>query len=223
MKITYNMKVAIIGANGKVGRIITQKMSDAADFDPTAIIRKEEQKAHFDSIGVPVIVESIENSEKDISKALSGFDAMVFTAGSGAKTGYDKTMEVDLYGAIKCINVAMDNGVNRFIMVSASFSDEPTKWPSAMRPYYIAKHLADKELTRSGLDYTILRPVRLTDDEEEGKIMINTDANKLNKEIPRSAVAETVLQVLSNKSTYGKVMEMSEGEREIGEAIDRFV
>lgn len=217
------MKVAIIGANGKVGRIIAQKMGDATGFEPTAIIRKEEQKAYFDSIDVPAIVESVENSEEYISKAVAGFDAVVFTAGSGAKTGYDKTMEVDLYGAIKTINASEIEEVKRFVMVSASFSDEPTRWPSAMRPYYIAKHLADKELTRSSLDYTILRPVRLTDEEEEGKIKIETDPYQLNKEIPRSAVAETVLQVLPEKSTHGKIMAMSEGEDEINQAIDRFI
>ncbi len=217
------MKVAIIGANGKVGRIIAQKMSDAPDYEPTAIIRKEEQKAYFDSIDVPVIVESVESPEEDISKALSGFDAVVFTAGSGAKTGYDKTMEVDLFGAIKTMQAAKKSDVMRFVMVSAALSDDPSGWKSAMRPYYIAKHLADKELTRSGLDYTILRPVRLTDDKDKGKIMIEEDPHKLNKEISRTAVAQSALETLSNKSTHGKILPMSEGPLEIREAIRQLV
>lgn len=216
------MKVVIIGANGKVGKLVAQKLSASEIHEPTALIRKEEQKPYFDSIGVSVIVESIESPEETIADTIKGFDAVVFSAGSGAKTGYDKTIEIDLYGAIKVINAAKQNNIKRFIMVGAAFSDDPASWNSNMKPYYIAKHLADKELIRSGLDYTILRPVRLTDDEEAGKIMIHSDPHQLEKEIPRTAVAETILQILEDKSTYGKVLEMSEGDLAIEEAVQQF-
>lgn len=218
------MKVIIIGANGKVGRLIAQKMSVSDEFEPTALIRKEEQKAYFDSIKVPVIVESIENSEEKIATAVKGFDAVVFSAGSGGSTGPDKTIEVDLFGAVKTIEAAKANNISRFVMVSAALSDDPSSWTAeGMKPYYIAKHMADKELKRSGLDYTILRPVLLTDDADAGTITIESDPHQLNKEIPRAAVAETVLEVLPNKSTYGKIFEMSQGPSEITEAIKEFV
>lgn len=215
------MKVVIIGANGKIGKLVAQKLSASEKYEPTALIRKEEQKPYFDSIDVPVIVESIESPEEKIAEAIKGFDAVVFSAGSGAKTGYDKTVEVDLYGAIKAIHASKQNHIKRFIMVGAAFSDEPSFWSGAMRPYYIAKHLADQELSRSGLDYTILRPVRLTDEEEAGKITIQADPNQLDKEIPRVAVAETILQILDAPSTYGKILEMSEGSLEIEEALQK--
>lgn len=217
------MKVVIIGANGKVGRLIAQKMSASNEFEPTALIRKEEQKAYFDSIGVPAIVESIESPEEVIAEAIKGFDAVVFSAGSGGATGADKTIEVDLFGAVKSIEAAKANGISRFVMVGAALSDDPSAWSSKMKPYYIAKHLADKELKRSGLDYTILRPVLLTEDDKAGTIIIKSDPDSLNKQIPRQAVAETVLSVLPNAATYQKVMEMSEGPMEIDEAINQFL
>lgn len=217
------MKVVIIGANGKVGRRIAQQMANSEDFEPTAFIRKEEQKAHFDAMGIPSIVESLENTEEEIAKSIKGFDAVVFSAGSGGSTGYDKTIEIDLYGAIKVINAAKLNGIKRFVMVSAAFSDVPAFWSDVMRPYYIAKQLADKELIRSGLEYTILRPVLLTDEDEPGNITIQADPYQLNKEIPRAAVAKTVLTVLPDSSTYGKVLEMSQGDEPIDQAIERYV
>ena len=216
------MKVIIIGANGNVGKRIARRMSNSEQFEPTAFIRKEEQKAYFDSIDVPVIIENLESPEEKIAVAMEGFDAVVFSAGSGASTGYDKTIEIDLYGAVKTIDAARQNGINRFVMVSGAFSDVPSFWSGAMRPYYIAKHLADRELANSGLDYTILRPVRLTDAEETGKIKIESDPHDLNPEIPREAVAETVLQVLQHDATAGKIMEMSEGEQDIAAAIEDF-
>lgn len=217
------MKVVIIGANGTVGRLIAQKMSASNEFEPTALIRKEEQKAYFDSIDVPAIVESIESPKEVIAEAIKGFDAVVFSAGSGGATGADKTMEVDLFGAVKTIEAAKTNHISRFVMVGAALSDEPSAWSSKMKPYYIAKHLADKELKRSGLDYTILRPVLLTDDDKAGTIAIKSNPDSLNKQIPRQAVAETVLRVLPNAATHQKVMEMSEGPLEIDKAINQFL
>lgn len=217
------MKVVIIGANGKVGRLIAQKMSVSNEFEPTALIRKEEQKAYFDSIDVPAIVESIESPKETIAEAIKGFDAVVFSAGSGGATGADKTMEVDLFGAVKTIEAAKTNHISRFVMVGAALSDDPSAWSSKMKPYYIAKHLADKELKRSGLDYTILRPVLLTDDVKAGTITITSNPDSLNKQIPRQAVAETVLSVLPNTATHQKVMEMSAGPLEIDEAINQFL
>ncbi|MBO0340375.1 MAG: SDR family oxidoreductase [Bacteroidota bacterium] len=218
------MKVVIIGANGKVGRLIAQKMSASQDFEPTALIRKEEQKEYFESIGVSTIVENIESPEEVIAEAIKGYDAVVFSAGSGGATGADKTIEVDLFGAVKSIEAAKVNGISRFVMVGAALSDDPKSWqPESMKPYYIAKHLADKELKRSGLDFTILRPVLLTDDEDIGKITIQSDPQSLNKKIPRQAVAETVLRVLPDMATHKKVMEMSEGSLEIDEAINKFL
>jgi uncharacterized protein YbjT (DUF2867 family) len=44
---------------------------------------------------------------------------IVFTAGSGGHTGFDKTLLIDLDGAVKTIEAAEQAGVDRFIMVSA--------------------------------------------------------------------------------------------------------
>lgn len=216
------MNVVIIGANGKVGRLISQKMKASKQFQPTAFIRNEDQKAYFENLGIPVLIDSLENSEEHLSKVIEGFDAVVFSAGSGGSTGYDKTIEIDLYGAVKIIEASKKNHVKRFIMVGAAFSDVPEYWKQpGMKPYYIAKHLADKELMRSGLDYTVLRPVRLTDNEQAGKVKMTSNPFTLNEEIPREAVAETVLAVLDAPRVSQRIIEMSEGELSIQEALSQ--
>lgn len=218
------MKVLIVGANGKVGKIVSQKMSESKDYEPTAFIRKEEQQAYFQDLGIPVIVESLENTPDVLEQIVKGFNAIVFTAGSGGSTGADKTMEIDLDGAIKIINAADIQGVKRFVMISASQADNRNYWGTVegMKPYFIAKHYADLELKRSNLDYTILRPVLLTDEVLEGKIMMVDSPSKVGDSIPRAAVAETVLAILNEPKTHGKVIEMSEGGDDISEAISKF-
>ena len=214
------MNVLIIGAHGKIGKIVAAKMKATTQFNPRAFIRKKEQEAYFNSMEVPVIVASLENSVDDIARAMEGSDTIVFTAGSGGKTGFDKTLEIDLDGAVKCMIAAEQVGIKRFVMVSAYLSDDRTGWEvSGIKPYYIAKHFADRELQRTSLDYTILRPVRLTDEKGIGKVTIKATPGEIQETIPREDVATTILEVLDHSETIGKIMVMSTGESPIKEAI----
>jgi len=164
-------KILIIGANGKVGRLIVEKLKNETDFKPIAFIRDEKQAIFFDDIDVKHIVGSVEGTVESIAEVMSGVDVIVFTAGSGGKTGYDKTLSVDLDGAVKTMEAALKANVKRYIMVSAIHADNREAWDtSKIKPYYIAKHYADRILKTIGLDYTILRPGRLLDEPGTGKI-----------------------------------------------------
>ncbi|MFC0877776.1 SDR family oxidoreductase [Saccharicrinis sp. FJH2] len=214
------MNVLIIGAHGKIGKLVAQKMKESDNFSPTAFIRKEEQKPFFDALGISVKVGSLENSIDEIAEAMIGMDGVVFTAGSGGKTGYDKTLEVDLDGAVKSMLAAEQSGVKRYVMVSAYLADDRSKWEqSGIKPYYIAKHFADKELQQSLLDYTIIRPVRLTDEDGIGKVTVTPGSTNLQKTVPREDVATTILEVLKHQETIGKVMALSTGDIPVEEAI----
>ncbi|WP_420593369.1 SDR family oxidoreductase [Robiginitalea biformata] len=217
------MDVLVIGANGKIGRMVCDKLKNSEKHNPIAFIRKEEQRAYFEDKGIQVAVESLENSPEALEHVIKNYDAVVFTAGSGGKTGPGKTMEIDLDGAIKTIEAAQKHRVKRFVMVSASHADDRSSWGESdgMKPYYIAKHYADEALKRSQLNYTILRPVQLTDEDSPGKVTMSVDPRKVSSQIPREAVAETILQVLDNKKTYGKTIEMSSGGEEIPAAIEK--
>ena len=131
------MEVLIIGAHGKIGRIVAEKMKASSKFNPTAFIRKEEQKSFFDERGIPVKIASLEDGVEKIAEAMKGFDAVVFTAGSGGKTGPDKTLAVDLDGAVKTMIAAEKMGVKRYVMVSAYLADDRSRWEaSGIKPYY---------------------------------------------------------------------------------------
>lgn len=214
------MKVIIIGANGKIGQIVVKKMKASSHYEPTAFIRKKEQKAFFNELEVPVKIASLENNVDEIAKAMTGFDAVVFTAGSGGKTGFDKTLEIDLDGAVKTMIAAEQVGIKRFVMVSAYLADDRSRWEtSGIKPYYIAKHFADRELQRTSLDFTILRPVRLTDEKGTGKITANAKPEAIQKTISREDVAIAIIEVLNRPETSGKILVMSAGKTPIKEAI----
>lgn len=210
------MKTLVIGANGKIGQHLVRLLAKHPDHTVKAMIRKSEQRPFFEELKAETVVASLEGSVEELQKAMADCDAVVFTAGSGASTGADKTMTVDLDGAAKAVEAAELAGIDRFIMVSAIHADDRSHWTKEMTPYYIAKHHADRILQSSSLAYTIVRPGLLTDDPGTGQIA----AGKLDPgSIPREDVAAVIVACLESNDLTDKVFDLTSGDSQIEDAL----
>ena len=205
----------VIGANGQIGKKLIQHMLDA-DIKVKAMIRDPLQAETFEVMGAEAVIADLET---DFSFAFNGCDSVVFTAGSGANTGFDKTLLIDLWAAIKAINYAVDHNVQRFIMVSSRGAEDPDKGPKRIKPYLVAKHAADFALLHSRLDYTILQPGRLTDEPGTNHIQTQRPEKSAEQKISRDDVAESILYCLQHDQTIGSSIEIFEGELSIEEAL----
>ncbi len=212
------MKITVIGANGQIGKQLTQYLAAETDHEVTAVIRKPEQADTLEKMGAHTAIADLEGTVEDLAKAITGADAVIFTAGSGGSTGDDKTLLIDLDGAVKSMEAAEQAGVSRFVLVSALFAYDRAKWSDSLKPYYVAKHYADRMLEASSLDYTIVRPGGLLDDAGTGKIQI---AEKLSDSgsIPRADVAKVIAHLVDNKSTYRKGYDVISGDQSIEDAV----
>lgn len=181
-----------------------------------AMIRNIEQASYFEALGAEVIVADLET---DFSFAFEGCDHVIFTAGSGASTGFDKTLLIDLWAAIKAINFATEHDVRRFIMVSSRGAVNPDKGPERIKPYLVAKHAADFVLLHSQLDYTILQPGRLTDEPATNHIQIQRPENATEQQISRDDVAACIVYCLQYDHTIGQSFELFEGDLSIEEEL----
>lgn len=211
------MKVAVVGANGKIGQHVVKLLQQSTAHNAVAMVRKEQQ---IDALAKQKINARLLDLTADVGAihdALVGVDAVIFTAGSGGHTGSDMTLRIDLDGAVKTIEAAEQGGIKRFVIVSALQAHNREFWPSEMAAYYVAKHYADRELIHSGLDYTIVRPGLLTDDASTGKIKLS--ANLTEGEIPRQDVAKVLVHVLDKPNTIGKAFDMVSGDVDIESAI----
>ncbi len=208
------MNVLVIGANGKIGQKIVGLLGKS-DHQVTAMVRKEEQMPKLEELGAKTVKGDL---EKDISHAVKGADAVIFTAGSGAKTGADKTILIDQEGAIKAMDEAESHNVKRFVIVSAMIPEDASEADDAMKPYFAAKKRADEYLKNSSLNYTILRPGRLSDEEGTGKIAAAESLN-FKSDIPRDDVAQVAVEALENDKTYKKTIEILSGDKTISDAL----
>ncbi|MEH7383738.1 SDR family oxidoreductase [Bacillus sp. JJ1533] len=213
------MKVCVVGANGQIGKQVVQLLKEGGEHTPLAMVRKQEQAAYFENLGVDTVFASIADSVGKISEAISGCDAIVFTAGSGGHTGPDQTLLIDLDGAVKTMEAAEQTGVKRFVMVSALGANQRENWNEAIRPYYVAKHYADRLLVQSDLIYTIVRPGGLLNEEGTGKIAIGENLTRAT--IPRADVAKVIVTSLTEERTYRKSFDLVSGDEPIADALKK--
>lgn len=210
------MKTLVIGANGQIGRIFCSKAHQAG-FSLRAMVRKSGQTTWFQEQGIETVVADIEG---DFQGALHGCDQVVFSAGAGAKGGPDKTLLVDLHGAIRTVDFAKAQGIQRMIMVSAMRSLVPQSAPDFLRPYAAAKFAADHYLMTSGVTYLILLPGRLTDEPGSHRIRTAYDES-LPITISRENVADCLLSALRYDSLCNQQIILLDGDNDIDEIFAR--
>ena len=213
------MNVLVIGANGKIGHMLVDRLQSSEDAHVRAMVRKEEQVKMFEDKGVEAVLADLEGDLDQLAKAFEGIDTVVFTAGSGPNTGPDKTIAVDLDGAVKTMQVAGGLNVKRYIMVSSFDTSRGTiqAAPESFRPYVIAKHYADDWLRKSDLAYTIVHPGRLTDEDETNQVTIKEQVEAGN--VSRSDVSKVLYETVFADDLVGKEFQVVAGNTSIIDAL----
>jgi uncharacterized protein YbjT (DUF2867 family) len=211
--------IAIVGGNGQVARhVIPQLVADG--HDPVALVRNPAYKHDLEQLGAHVRMLDIEQDEVDhFAAAFADCDAVVFTAGGGPDGNIDRKRTVDLGGSLKSIEAARQAGIDRFVQISAMNVDRPVPDDAepVWRAYVEAKRDADAALRDSGLDWTILRPGRLTDGDGTGRVALGEDVGR--GEIPRADVAAVVVAVLDDPTSIGRQWNVIGGQMPVDEAV----
>lgn len=212
------MNVLVIGANGLVGKQVIQQLKNT-DHTSVALVRNENQASDLMDLGANKVV--IGDLEGDISVAFQDVEVVIFAAGSGGKTGADKTILVDLWGSVKAVDIAEKSGIKHFIQVSATNSSDPDAEVEEFRPYAVAKHLSDRYIKQSNLNYTIVQPGPLLNEEATGKIKLSfsLEEHPNNYQIPRKDVASVLIQAIDNEGLKNKSIFIKSGDTDINEAL----
>ena len=210
------MKILVIGSNGRVGSTLVKRLAEK-NHHVLAGSRKTHEGtsiANVEQIHVDLLsdVDTLAKSMQDIA-------VVYFVSGSRGKN----LLQIDLHGAVKTMQAAEKIGIKRYIMLSSVFALQPEHWsdPSLknITDYNIAKHYADLYLTtQTTLNYTILQPGPLT--EETGSAKISVDVKK---PAPNSIsnVADTLIAILEDDTTIGKVVMMHDGDTPIAAALKK--
>ncbi|KRD35817.1 NAD-dependent dehydratase [Oerskovia sp. Root918] len=212
------MNVALIGAHGKVGRLLVPILTDH-DNAVSGIVRLESQLPLVEELGgTPVLLDIEQASTEEMTEALRGHDAVVWSAGAGGGDP-ERTYAIDRDAAIRSMDAAAAAGVSRYVMVSwiGSVPDHGIAKDNSFFPYADAKLAADDHLRGTDLDWTILGPGTLTNHAATGTIDVDAE----NGETSRGNVALVAAQALRSPSTVGQFIRFVDGDTPVLEVFGR--
>ena len=210
------MEVLVAGGHGQIALRLLKLLSERGHRG-RGMIRNPDHAADLQAVGAEPVLCDLESD--DPRPHIGAADAIVFAAGAGPGSGPERKRTVDLGAAVKLIEAAQELGVGRYVMVSAMGTKDVESASEAMRPYIQAKKEADDALMASGLDWTVVRPGRLTDDPGTGTI----DAARVLArygEITRDDTALVLLETLERPALARVDFDVLGGPTPVGEALD---
>jgi uncharacterized protein YbjT (DUF2867 family) len=211
------MQVAIAGGHGKIALRLTRLLRREGD-EVRSLIRNPDHADDVHAAGAEPAVCDLESaSDDEVAEAVGSVDAVVFAAGAGAGSGPERKETMDYGGAVKLIAAAKAGGIPRYAIVSSMGADPGLEGEDTFSVYLRAKGRADAELEASGLDHTIVRPGRLTDDPGTGRVRIGRGVGR--GEISRDDVAAVLAAVLHEPATIGTTLEVVSGDVPVEEAV----
>ena len=216
------MRIVIAGGHGKIALRLARLLAQRGDT-PVGLIRIPDHADDVRAAGAePVVIDLEATTVTQVAEKMMGADAVVFAAGAGPGSGAARKDTVDRAAAILTADAASLVGARRFLMISAMGVDEgpaPDADP-VWAAYLRAKKAADDDLRGRSeqLDWTILRPGRLTDDPGTGKVRL-APSGVGRSTISRDDVAAVLVALLDAPGTIGKVLEVVGGETPISEAV----
>ncbi|RKQ34884.1 SDR family oxidoreductase [Kocuria tytonis] len=215
-------EITIIGGHGKVALQLCRLLSTQGET-VNAVIRKEEQSQDVENTGATPVVADVQDMDvAAMTELFSGQDAVVWSAGAGGGS-QERTYAVDRDAAIRSMDAAAAAGVRRYVMVSymGAGQDHGVPEDDDFYAYAQSKADADDHLRASSLDWTILGPGMLTDDDASGAIALGRAGEDDNKNTARGNVALVAARALADaKGTTGRFIEFADGDTPIAEALD---
>lgn len=220
------MRVVIAGGHGKIALLLTRLLSQRGG-SVVSLIRNPDHAADVTAAGgEPLLFDLEQGTAGGLAAALDGADAVVFAAGAGPGSGIPRKDSVDRAGAALLADAAEIAGARRYLLVGSLRVDvEDPEWtPPAdvgevFAAYLRAKAASERDLRARELDWTVLRPGRLTDDDPTGRVLLAEPGVVERADISRADVAALLVALLDEPRTARRTLEAVAGDTPIADAV----
>jgi len=214
------MRVVIAGGHGKIGLRLAALLAARGDV-PVGVVRNPDHRADLEGAGaIPVVLDMETASAVELADHLRDADAVVFAAGAGAGSGAGRKDTVDRAAAVLLADAAHLAGVRRYLLVSSTGVDDPPAegtdevWAAYLR----AKKAAEEAITGTDLEWTVLRPGRLTDDPGTNSVLLQPPPLDRG-DVTRDDTAAVLVALLDTPGSAGRVLELREGTEDVLKAV----
>ncbi|WP_027498740.1 NAD(P)-binding oxidoreductase [Rhodococcus sp. 114MFTsu3.1] len=214
-------RVVIAGGHGKIAQHLIQVLTARGDR-AVALIRNPHHVDAVTALGaLPEVVDLENASVEDVAALLHDADAVVFAAGAGPSGGVERKDTVDRAASVLLADAAEKAGVARFVQISSFGAGEPVADDAedTWKAYIAAKTAAEEDLkSRQKLDWTILRPGGLTDDDPSGHVTLTAPPLERGT-VPRADVAAVIAALIDTPAAAGKTLMLTSGDVTVEDAV----
>ena len=200
------MKAFVAGATGQTGRRIVEELVQR-EIPVRALVRNLEK-------GQDILPPQVELVIGDVLQPESLRDAMgdstVLLCATGATPSLDVSVfyRVDYEGTKNLINVAKEKEIEHFVLVSSLCVSRFFHPLNLFGLVLFWKKQAENYLSSSGLNYTIVRPGGLRNDDTADALVISGADTLFDGNIPRMKVAQVCVEALFSPKTHHQIMEI---------------
>jgi nucleoside-diphosphate-sugar epimerase len=215
------VRVVIAGGHGKIGRRLAALLAARGDV-VIGVVRNPDHIPDLNRGGAEAVVCDLEATTPDeLAVHLVGADAVVFAAGAGPGSGVARKDTVDRAAAVLLAEAARRADVRRYLLVSSTGVDDeiPEGADDVWAAYLQAKKAAEESvLAFEDLDWTVLRPGRLTDDPGTGRVLLSAPPVERG-DVTRDDTAAVLAALLDTPGTAGLTLELRSGEEDVLAAV----
>ena len=200
------MKAFVAGATGETGRRIVQELR-AKNIPVRALVR-DIQKAKSILPDEVELVEADVLNYQSLNTALG--DSTVILCATGAKPSFDPSgpYKVDYEGTKNLVDLAKTRGIEQFVLVSSLCVSQLFHPLNLFWLVLVWKKQAEEYIQKSGLNYTIVRPGGLKNEDNSDPVVMQSADTLFEGSIPRQKVARVCAEALFDQSAQNKVVEI---------------
>jgi uncharacterized protein YbjT (DUF2867 family) len=200
------MKAFVAGATGETGRRIVQELVKR-QIPVRALVRDISKARAILPAEVELILGDVTNL-RSITTAMG--DSTVILCATGAKPSLDPTgpYQVDYQGTKNLVDAAKAQGIEKFVFVSSLCV---SNFFHPLNLFWLIlwwKQQAEQYLKTSGLNYTIVRPGGLKNDDNSDPVVMSAADTLFDGSIPRQKVAQVCVESLSSAQSQNKILEI---------------
>ena len=221
--------VAVTGASGKTGwRVVDEALRQGLEVRaivrpgsvlPAALTEAERQ-------GQLAVLRLELGETESLHAALSGCDALVIATGARPSVDLAGPLKVDAFGVRDQIHACQAVGVRRVVLVSSLCAG---RWQHPLNLFgliLVWKRLGESWLEQSGLEWTVIRPGGLSEDDSrtEREGVVFSGANQQERDsIPRRLVARVCLEALATPASVGRIIEITSSSEQPPQPLSQWL
>ncbi|HET7327206.1 MAG TPA: NAD(P)H-binding protein [Nocardioidaceae bacterium] len=215
------MRIVIAGGHGQIALRLTRLLSTRHEV--VGLIRNPDHRDDVVAAGGEAEVIDLETADTDVvATVLQSADAAVFAAGAGPGSGVARKETVDRGAAALLGQACEEAAVRRHVQISSmgvDRADDPDL-DEVMAAYLRAKGAAEADLRGRDLDWTVLRPGRLTNDDPTGRVELGASTGY--GEVSRDDVAAVIAALLETGAGSRQTLQAVGGDTPINDAVAAF-